>query len=79
MLIYDCTDPATKANITNWINQISQHLDPAYTCTVLVCNKVDLGEDREVSEEEGKQHALDHELKYFEVSAKTGQNIEEVF
>ena len=39
---------------------------------VLVANKVDMEDDRVVNEDEGKQLAADHELKYWEVSAKSG-------
>ena len=45
---------------------------------VLVGNKVDLTE-REVSREEGLQWARDHNMLFFEASAKTSQGVRQAF
>ena len=44
----------------------------------LVGNKIDL-EGRVITREEGEKFALDNDIKYFEVSAKTSEGIEELF
>ena len=44
---------------------------------ILIGNKIDLELDREVTKEEGEQLAELLECKYFETSAKSGQNINE--
>jgi GTPase SAR1 family protein len=44
-----------------------------------VGNKVDLSDKREVSTQEGKDLAAKNKLLFFECSAKTGYNIDEVF
>ena len=46
---------------------------------VLVANKADLEQDREVSRQEGEQLAASLGVNFFETSAKTGQNIEDLF
>lgn len=46
---------------------------------VLVGNKSDMIEDRQVSEEEGKYLAADLGVNFFQTSAKTGLNIEQMF
>ena len=46
---------------------------------VLVANKSDLEEDREVSRAEGEELAASLGVRFFETSAKTGQNIEALF
>ena len=47
----------------------------------LVCNKIDLKDtdEIEVTNDEGKQLAQKHNLVYYEVSAKTGFNVNTVF
>ena len=44
----------------------------------LIGNKIDL-EYREVTQEEAKQKADELGIPYYELSAKTGQNIENLF
>lgn len=46
---------------------------------MLIGNKCDLAHRRAVSREEGEQFAKDHGLIFLEASAKTAQNVEEVF
>ena len=46
---------------------------------VLIGNKVDLEDNRQVSYEEGSVFAEKNGMLFFETSAKTGKNIEEIF
>ena len=46
---------------------------------ILIGNKVDLENDREVSYEEGLQFAKKYNLNFFETSAKTALNVEKAF
>ena len=46
---------------------------------VLVGNKSDLEELREVTFEQGQKYADEHEMLFFECSAKAGFNVEEIF
>ena len=46
---------------------------------VVAGNKIDLADQREVSNEEARDFAERVGLKYIETSARTGQNIEEAF
>ena len=64
-------------NIRNWIKQIEANAQ-TNVCKVLVGNKCDKP-DRVVTEEEGRKLASDFNMSFFETSAKTNQNVNEVF
>jgi GTPase SAR1 family protein len=46
---------------------------------VVVGNKMDLGDERKVSFEEGMEYATKRNLSFIESSAKTRLNIDEIF
>ena len=46
---------------------------------VLVGNKLDLEDERVVTQEEAYQFADENDLLFFETSAKTGENVKKVF
>lgn len=47
--------------------------------TLLIGNKIDLDRDREVTQEDAKKKATLLGMHYFQISAKTGENIEMLF
>ena len=47
--------------------------------TILIGNKVDLENERQVSYEEGQAFAKKHDLVFFETSAKSSHNVEKAF
>ena len=77
ILLYDCTEESTFNNISNWLKQIDTHAS-SNVAKVLVANKTDLP-NRVISTERGVALAEEHGLKFFETSAKTGSNINEMF
>ena len=77
ILVYDCTEESTFNNIQNWLKQIETHASQG-VAKVLVANKTDLP-NRIISTERGQQLAEEYGLKFFETSAKTGSNINEMF
>lgn len=46
---------------------------------ILVANKIDLAENREVTKEEGEQKAMALGIPYLETSAKDSTNVEQAF
>lgn len=77
ILVYDCTEEQTFNNIQNWLKQIDQHAS-SNVAKVLVANKCDRP-DKVIESERGRALAEQHGLSFFETSAKTGQNVAEVF
>ncbi|CAK85799.1 unnamed protein product (macronuclear) [Paramecium tetraurelia] len=78
IIVYDITKRETFENISRWLEEAKQNGNPKLTFT-LVGNKSDLEADRQVSFEEGQEFARNHGVDFVEVSAKTANNVEEVF
>lgn len=75
IVMYDITNPRSLDKIPEWIQMIRENLGDIPI--LLVGNKVDL-ENREVSKEEAIKIKEKFNLSgYFEISARTGENIEE--
>jgi len=75
---YSVTDRASFDHVKDWAQTIEIHGD-GRAFHMLLANKADLGEERVVSEEEGRALARSLGLNFFEMSAKTGQNVEAAF
>ncbi|KAF2582672.1 hypothetical protein F2Q68_00000805 [Brassica cretica] len=68
-----------RANIRNWIRNIEQHASDNVN-KILVGNKADMDESkRAVPTSKGQALADEYGIKFFETSAKTNLNVEEVF
>ena len=77
-IIYDVTDKKSFTNISSWLDECREMCyKDMLIC--LVGNKIDLEDKRVISKEEGQKFADDNGLLFFETSAKTGTNIEEIF
>ena len=81
LVVYDVTDKETFDAIPQWVESLNQTVCTMGNSIVgaLVANKVDKESERVISESEGNQLAGVLSLEYFEASAKTGQNISEIF
>ncbi|MBD3253710.1 MAG: GTP-binding protein [Candidatus Lokiarchaeota archaeon] len=77
ILVYDVTRKNTYERVRDWYNEINSNTKEI--SMILVGNKIDLVDEREVSPEEGKKLAEELNLSYIETSAKTGENIEDAF
>ena len=78
ILVYDVTNKESFKNISQWIRLIEDSTQKN-NCKVLVGNKCDLNDNRLITEEEGKKLAEDYDMIFFEASAKTAKNINEIF
>ncbi|XP_046856985.1 ras-related protein Rab-8A-like [Xenia sp. Carnegie-2017] len=78
ILMYDLTNLDTFEKLSNWLQDIKQHgLENEQL--IIVGNKSDLKNERQVSKERGEKLAYEFGHKFFETSAKDNLNIKEVF
>ncbi|KAI5064270.1 hypothetical protein GOP47_0020940 [Adiantum capillus-veneris] len=79
ILVYDVTDESSFNNIRNWIRNIEQHASDNVN-KILVGNKADMDESkRAISTARGQALAKEYGLNFYETSAKTNMNVEQVF
>jgi Ras-related protein Rab-6A len=78
IVVYDVASRTSFNNTLRWIESVrTQRGDDVVIA--LVGNKADLGEKREVSQEEGEMKARELKALFMEVSAKTGANVKALF
>ena len=77
MVVYDTTRAGSFENVKRWMIDVEQYA-PGVPI-VLVGNKVDLVEERQVDTEVGKEYASFLGAGFIETSAKTDDNVEECF
>ena len=80
ILIYDLTNPKSFESISAWYKDIRNHLGEKTTLIGYIFgNKLDLVEERRVKDSTAQSLADGLNLKYIEISALTGQNVENAF
>ena len=77
-IVYDITEKETFEHVEFWLNEIKKegHESIHY---VLIGNKNDLEEKRQIKYEQGKTFAENHKMMFFEISAKNKINIDKIF
>jgi Ras-related protein Rab-1A len=79
VIVFDVTDPESFSKVDDfWMNEVQKYAHVA-TKVVLVGNKADCEEKRQVSRKTSQLLADAHKIPYFEVSAQRGTNIDEIF
>ncbi|KAJ5077385.1 ras-related protein rab-13 [Anaeramoeba ignava] len=79
ILVYDITNEESFENIEeNWMTSIKENANENVK-TILIGNKCDLEEKRQVSKEKGKEFADEYKIPFYEVSAKNNINIDNTF
>ena len=78
LICYDITNRDTFKNVQVWIEDCKNQ-SPKTIFIVLVGNKTDLEEKRQVSYNEGKEYATNNGMLFFETSAKTGEGLDDIF
>ena len=78
LLLYDVTKLNSFENIRDWIRDIKEEVYEK-TIIFLIGNKIDKNEERKITTEQGAKLAEEYNIPFFEASAKSGENVEEVF
>jgi len=77
-IVYDITRKETFESTERWINELKLAADPKINI-MLIGNKSDLEDKREVTKEQGEEKAKSFGCAFLETSALSGDNIEKGF
>jgi small GTP-binding protein len=78
LLLYDITKITSFENRREWIRDIKEEVSEK-AIIFLIGNKIDLTDNRKISKEKGEELAEEYKIPFFEASAKSGENVDEVF
>jgi len=79
VVVYDITDKESYVNLPGWVGEIEKY-GSTNVAKMIMGNKKDLPEgQRTTSRDEAAEYAKSVNLPYYEVSAKTGEGIDEAF
>jgi small GTP-binding protein len=78
LIVFDITDRESFEHVRNWMADIDKFAKEG-VLRILVGNKCDLENSRQVRKEEGNEIANKYGIKYIETSAKDTINIEDLF
>ena len=77
-IVYDITRKETFNNIDKWRNELISSCNKEVTI-MLVGNKCDMEEKREITKEQGEEKAKSFGFSFIETSALSGENLEKGF
>uniref|UniRef100_A0A4W5Q3Q0 RAB6B, member RAS oncogene family a n=1 Tax=Hucho hucho TaxID=62062 RepID=A0A4W5Q3Q0_9TELE len=75
---YSSTDVNSFQQTSKWIDDVRTERG-SDVIIMLVGNKTDLGDKRQITIEEGEQRAKELSVMFIETSAKTGYNVKQLF
>ena len=78
LIVYDITNQNSFDSVKQWIEDVKNYADKD-THLVLVGNKIDLKDQRKISKEDGQNLATQNGMDFYESSALTGENINDIF
>ncbi|XP_060747511.1 ras-related protein Rab-27B isoform X1 [Tachysurus vachellii] len=76
LLMFDLTSQQSFLNVRNWMSQLQANAYCENPDIVLIGNKADLPDQREVQEKQAKELADKYGIPYFETSAATGAAVD---
>uniref|UniRef100_A0A1A8FJ00 RAB6C, member RAS oncogene family n=1 Tax=Nothobranchius korthausae TaxID=1143690 RepID=A0A1A8FJ00_9TELE len=78
VVVYDITNVNSFQQTTKWIDDVRTERGTD-VIIMLVGNKTDLADKRQITTEEGEQRAKEMNVLFVETSAKTGYNVKQLF
>ena len=78
IVVYDITNEKSFESVKEWVEECKLYTNKTIHL-VLVGNKNDLNEKRKITKEQGKELATEYGMEFYESSALTGDNINEIF
>jgi small GTP-binding protein len=78
VVVYDITNKKTFENTRKWVDDVRGERGND-VIIVLVGNKTDLNDKREVTTQQGEEEAKKNNLMFIETSAKVGHNVKALF
>ena len=80
ILTYDVTNEQTLESLNYWLNELNDKVEIDNMVLCLAGNKSDIESSRrQVSTAKGKAFAEEHNMIFYETSAKTGAGVKELF
>ena len=70
LILFDLTNESSFISVEDWFKEIRNN-SSNNVVSILIGNKSDLVDKREVSSERASKFALEHNIKYLEVSSKS--------
>eukprot|EP00879_Flechtneria_rotunda_P003389 GHRR01003617.1.p1 GENE.GHRR01003617.1~~GHRR01003617.1.p1 ORF type:complete len:226 (+),score=87.32 GHRR01003617.1:130-807(+) len=77
-VVYDVSNPESFQKAKYWIGELQKNANGSIVM-VLVGNKTDLAEQRQVSDEDGRAFADSQNMMFVEASAKTAAGVADIF
>ena len=79
LLTFDVTNTDSFNNLKDWIGSIKTNMESKniFLPLIIVGNKIDMEDSREINKEDADKFASDNNYKYFETSAKTGEGVDD--
>ena len=78
VVVYDITSAKSFQQTRKWVDDVRGERG-SDVIIVLVGNKTDLNDKREVTTQQGEEEAKKHNLMFIETSAKVGHNVKPLF
>ena len=80
IFVFDITNEESfDAGIRDWLLECNNEIGENNFKKILIGNKSDLKDMRNVNKEKAEKYSENRNMKYFETSAKTGENVDLIF